>query len=210
MKKSLFALGVVCLSVQFAFAQSTVVNSWENSVEGWGTLQANWTSGGFSSTNGVTAGSYSWVLNAAASPDYGAALGGPASTSITAMLASAAPEVTVSVDVYATGFSYLQWDLTLNQNGGLGYASTDGYNYSQSPTIGSESTLTFSVPANLRTTLAANSTLPTSLNFQIGGNNGGTVYLDNLVITIVPEPGAPVLGGLGCAFLLVFLRRRHS
>ncbi|HXR04820.1 MAG TPA: PEP-CTERM sorting domain-containing protein [Verrucomicrobiae bacterium] len=199
------ALGIAVSALQTATAQTILVNSWENSVEGWGTLEANWTSGGFSTTTGVTQGSYSWILNAAGSPDYGAALGGTASTALTADLANAA---SVSVDVYATGFSYMQWDLTLN-GGGLGYQSTDGYTYSQSPVIGTESTLTFTIPSSFRATLAANPTIATSLNFQIGGGNPGTVYLDNLVVTEVPEPASLALMGLGAVGLVLF-RRRNS
>lgn len=208
MKKSLLALGMVCLSVQFTLAQSTLVNSWENSVEGWATLQANWTSGGFSSTNGVTAGNYSWVLNAAGTPDYGAAIEGTASASMTALLINAA---SVSIDVYATGFSSLQWDLVVNQQGNpAGDQSTDAYAFDRVPTIGSQSTLTFSMPDAIKNSLATNSTLPTSLTFQIGGVGGGTVYLDNLVVTAVPEPAALALAGVGVAFLLLFLRRHRS
>jgi hypothetical protein len=169
-------------------------------------ISPNWTSAGFSTTTGVTAGTYSWMLTAAASPDYAGAIGGTASTALTAELANAA---SVSVDVYATGFSYMQWDLTLNQNGGLGYQSADGYSYSQSPVIGTESTLTFTISQAFRDTLAANPTLPTSLNYQIGGGNGGTVFMDNLRITSVPEPCTLALSGLGVVGLLLF-RRRHS
>ncbi len=202
MKKTvLLALGLVGLLLQSA--QSQQLNSWENSVEGWVTLEANWTSGGFSTTTGVTSGNYSWILNAAAGPDYGTALGGPSSTLLTSQLANAA---SVSVDVFATGFSYMQWDLTINQSGGLGYQSVDGYTYSQSPVIGTESTLTWTIPASFQTTLAANPGLAASLNFQIGGGNPGTVYLDNLRINPVPEPTAATLLGIGFAGLLI--RRR--
>ena len=209
MKKTLLSssIGVAIFLAQNASAQSTLVNSWENSSEGWGMISTNWTSGGYSTTTGVTQGTYSWTLNAGVSPDYGGAFGGTASTALTALLANAA---SVSVNVYATGFSYMQWDLTLNQQGtgGLGYQSTDGYTYSQSPVIGSESTLTFSIPGSFRTTLAANPTLATSLNFQIGGGNGGTVFLDNLRITSVPEPTTLVLAGLGAIGWLAIRRRK--
>lgn len=211
MKTSIFlSLGLLGALAQTALSQSVIVNSWENSTEGWGVLETNWTSGGFSTTTGVTAGSYSWILNAAASPDYAGALGGTASTALTSLLANAA---SVSVDVFATGFGgYLQWDLALNQQGtgGLGYQSTDGYTYTQSPTLGAESTLTFTIPAAFRATLAANPTLPTSLNFQIGGGASGTMYLDNLLITQVPEPGTLALAGLGSLLALGAIRRRRS
>lgn len=199
-------VGTLVSILQPAAAQTTLVNSWENSAEGWGPLETNWTSGGFSTTMGVTDGAYSWMLTAAAGPDYGAAIGGTASTTLTSQLANAA---SVSVDVLAdSSFSYLQFDLTLNQQGGLGYASVDSYNYTQSPVLGTESTLTFTIPAAMRATLAANPTLGTSLNYQIGGGAGGTLYLDNLRITEVPEPATMALLGLGMAGLLAFRRRR--
>lgn len=207
MKKVLFlSVGIAAFFVQSASSQTVLVNSWENSSEGWGALEANWTSGGFSTTTGVTKGTYSWILNAAAGPDYSGAIGGTASTALTAELANAA---SVSVNVMATGFSYMQWDLALN-GGGLGYASTDGYGYSQSPTIGTESTLTFAISPAFRTTLAANLGTATSLNYQIGGGGAGTVYMDNLTITElpVPEPSTLALAGLGAAGLLAVRRRK--
>ncbi len=209
MKRIIAALtvGMLVSALQTATAQGVLVNSWENSVEGWGTLEANWTSGGFSTTTGVTDGTYSWMLTAAAGPDYGAAIGGTASTTLTSQLANAA---SVSLDVYATAEfgGYLQFDLTLNQQGGLGYASVDSYSYSQAAVLGSESTLTFAIPSAMRTTLAANPTLATSLNYQIGGGGGGTIYLDNLRINEVPEPGTFALLALGAAGFLTIRRRK--
>jgi hypothetical protein len=213
MKKTLFlAIGLVALLAQGASAQTVtnLINSWENSVEGWGPDGTIWTSGGFSTTTGVTEGSYSWILNASASPGYGFALGGTASTAITYDLAYATE---VQIDVYTPpgSFGYMQWDLDLN-GGGLGYASTDGYTYNQSPTIGSESMLTFTIPPSEQATLQANLTTPTSLNFQIGGSGTGTMYLDDLTIVdpvSAPEPSVLALVGVGAAGLLAVQKRRH-
>jgi hypothetical protein len=175
----LLLIGLLGLGISTVQSQ-TLQNSWENSLEGWTINEANWTSAGFSTTTGVTAGTYSWQLNAAAGPDYGLALTGPSSTGLTTSLANAA---SVSVDILATGFSYMQWDLEINQPGGAGTISVDGYTYNQSPSIGTESTLTFAIPSSVRQALAGHPGLPTFFTFQIGGGNPGSVYLDNLRVT---------------------------
>ena len=209
-------LGASAFLVQSLSAQSVtnVINSWENSSEGWGTDGANWSSGGFSTTTGVTQGTYSWILNAAGSPGYGFAIGSTASTAITVDLANA---TAVKIDVLATGFSYQQWDLTLNSSAftvplGGSYQSADGYSFPQSPVIGTETTLTWTIPASMQAILAANPTMTTSLNFQIGGGNAGTMYIDNLRIidpaTPAPEPATFAMMGAGVAGLLAFRRRK--
>jgi hypothetical protein len=211
----------VALACQSASAQSVVYNeSWENSSDGWGTIGGNMVSGGFSATTGVTEGSYSLILDGPATagsggggPNYAGQWGSTASTALTADLANAI-SVTLNVYVPAGDFGYyLQWDLALNQSGGLGYQSVDGYSYSQSATIGGEKTLTWTIPSSMQATLAANPTLPTSLNFQIGGgftSASDAVYLDQLEITdaAVPEPASIALLGMGAAALLKFARRR--
>ena len=163
-----------------------LINSWENSQENWTINEPNWTSSGFSTVNGVTAGIYSWNLTAAGSPDYGTAFSGASSTALTTTLANSA---SVSVDVLASGFSFMQWDLVVHQPGGGGDMSVDGFTYSQSPVIGSESTLTWAIPQSVRNALLSNPSLPTSVSFQIGGGNPGTIYMDNLRAT--PLPPAP-------------------
>jgi hypothetical protein len=204
------ALATALLTAQTASAQSVLLNSWENSVEGWGPLQTNWASVGFSPSTGITDGAYSWQVMAFSNPDYGAAFGGPSSTNVTFLLANAD---SVSFDVNVPGGGqgsfgfFLQFDLTVNQQGGIGYQSVDGYTYSQSANIGGQKTLTFAIPAGIRSGLAANIGLPASLNFQIGGGGGGNLYLDNLRVQ-VPEPGTMALLGLGAGALI--LMRRHS
>jgi hypothetical protein len=91
----------------------------------------------------------------------------------------------------------------------------DGYAYSQTANIGSEKTLVWTIPSSEEAILAANPTLPTSLNLQIGGgfsSSSDAVYLDNLVITdvAVPEPSSLALFGMGAAALLKFARRRNA
>src|SRR5271170_5317645 len=91
MKKNvLILISVLGLGLSAARSQ-TLLNSWENSLEGW-TIQEPgiWSTTGFSTTTGVTAGAYSWNLTAASGPDYGLALTGPSSTNLTTLLGNAA------------------------------------------------------------------------------------------------------------------------
>src|SRR5208282_2213208 len=135
----------------------TQVDSWENSMEGWTISEPGiWSTTGFSTTTGVTSGTYSWNLTAATGPDYGVALTGPSSTNLTVLLGDAA---SISIDVLTPvsgSFGYYQqWDVQVNQPGGAGTISLDGYTYDQSPAIGGpESTLTWTVPASVRQALA--------------------------------------------------------
>src|SRR5882724_12234736 len=84
-KQALLLCGMLWLGISTALCQ-TLLNSWENSLEGWSVLEtATWTSGGFT-TNGVTQGSYSWKLTATG-VDYGPTLQGPSSTNLTLSMA---------------------------------------------------------------------------------------------------------------------------
>ncbi len=181
-------IGMLGLGISRAQSQ-TLLYSWENSLEGWTISEPGiWSTGGFSTTTGVTAGTYSWNLTAASGPDFGTALVGPSSTNLTALLANAS---SLSVDVLtpvAGSFGYyLLFDVDVNQPGGAGTISLDGGAYNQSPSIGGpESTLTWTMPQSIRTALLNNPTLPTYLTFQIGGGGGGTMYVDNLRATLLP------------------------
>jgi len=185
-KNVLLLIGVLGLGISSARSQ-TLLNSWENSLEGWTIAEPGiWSTTGFSTTTGVTAGTYSWELTAASGPNYSTALTGPSSTALTALLANAA-SVSVDIDV-PTGGSfgyYLQWDLSVNQPGGLGSVSVDGGQYTQAASIGGQATMTFKIPASIRAALLANPTLPCYLSYAIGGGSSGamSIYLDNLRVT---------------------------
>ncbi len=187
LKNVLILFGVIGLGISSARSQ-TLLNSWENSLEGWTIAEPGiWSTTGFSTTTGVTAGSYSWELTAASGPNYNTALTGPASTNLTALLANAA-SVSIDIDVPVGGSFgyYLQWDLSVNQPGGLGSVSVDGGQFTQAATIGGQATLTFTIPQSVRAAMLANPTLPCSLSYAIGGGTTAgemTIYLDNLRIT---------------------------
>jgi hypothetical protein len=212
-KSLLLAAGAVAFLMQSAFGQVAYNESWENTSDGWSTIGGNMISEGFSTTFGVTEGTYSLILGdastATSGPNYAGQWGSTASTALTADLANA---TSVTLDVYVPSGDFggfLQWDLALN-GGGLGYQSVDGYNYHESATIGSEAVLTWTIPTAMQATLAANPTLATSLNFQIGGgftSAADAAYLDDLTIT-VPEPTTMALCGLGMAGLVALRRRK--
>jgi hypothetical protein len=195
MKRHLILLlGTLVLGIS-AQAQTVLINSWENSLEGWSIEETGiWSTTGFS-TNDVTQGSYSWNLTAASGPDYGAAIEGPSSTGLTAILGNTA---SISIDV-ATPIGgsfgyYQQWDLVINQPGGIGYTSVDGYCYCGGgyPNIGGSNTLTWTIPASISSGIAASPLAPCQIVFQIGGgfnsSVGNTMYLDNLRANLIGPP----------------------
>ncbi len=194
MKKLLVILtGLIGLAAPAVNAQ-TLINSWENSTEGWSILETGtWTSGGFSTTTGVTQGTYSWQLNAT-SVDYGPTLQGPSSTNLTELMANAASlsmDVVVKTNGPTFGFG-LQIDLEVNQPGGAGTISVDGYTYpggifTPGLTNGSVNTISWPVSQAVRTALDNNQNLPCYLTISVGGGGGGTIYIDNLRLTKIPQ-----------------------
>lgn len=196
MKRKLLALvGLLGLSISFGQAQTVLLNSWENSTEGWSILETStWTSDGFSTSNGVTQGSYSWKLSTTG-VDYGRTLQGPSSTNLTALMMNAA---SLSMDILPDTntppiFNWgIQIDLEVNQPGGAGTISVDGGNYpgdvySPQLTNGTVSTISWPVSQAARTALDAYPNLPVYLTLSVGGGGGGAIYIDNLRLTEIPQ-----------------------
>jgi len=203
-----FAAAAACLlgAVQ---TRATLVESWENTLDGWTVQQAPYTPS-FATSPGVTDQTYSLALAGTAGPSYGQMLQGPSTLSNTAILANAAD---LSIDVYNPGGSfgyYQQWDLDIN-NADTGFFSVNGYSYDRSGNIGGEATLTWTISPATRATLAS-STNPTQLIFQVGGGYTGgneTMWLDNVRTTdIVPEPASLTLAILAVGATIWCGRRK--
>ncbi|MGD0259080.1 MAG: PEP-CTERM sorting domain-containing protein [Verrucomicrobiota bacterium] len=203
-RAALLSVAAFTLNLQPAQASTVLVESWENTLDGWTVSGAGVGSYSFSTTQGVTDGSYSLDLTYASSPTYGTPMYSAYSSSLTSTLAN---NPSVSLDVYTPPASfgyYLQIQLWIN-NADTGYFQDGAY---IGTTIGSETTITFPVlPPALVATLAASSN-PTQIGFQIGGGGASDVFLDNLRVQEVPEPGTLALLGLG-ALGLVGLRGRR-
>jgi len=184
------------LSVSIVQSQE-LLNSWENSLEGWSVIQTStWTHDGFSTNSGVTDGSYSLQLTTTA-VDWGQTLQGPTSSSLALLMANAA---SVSMDIlvgtntppnFGWGF---QIDLEVNQPGGVGTLSVNNYYYEgiYSPQLGSGQvvTVTWPVLQAVRTALNAYPNLPCYLTLSVGGGGGGTVYFDNLRVNKIAQTQA--------------------
>jgi len=178
------------LSIPLVQAQTTLLNSWENSPEGWSIIETStWSSTGFSTSNGVTQGTYSWALTATG-VDYGQTMQGPASTNLTALMANAASlsmDIQLSTNAPAFGFG-IQIDLEINQPGGAGFMSVDGFNY-PGGVFGNfgQNTVSWPISQAVRTALDAYPNLPCNLVLSIGGGGGGTIYIDNLRLSKIPQ-----------------------
>jgi len=207
--RTLFAFALVVLTmVSTRSASAQLIESWENSADGWVTTSENptYVIGGFSTTTGVTDQAYSMSVTGSAGPGYGQMLRGPNSLFNTQTLANAS---SVKVDVLADpSFGFQQWTLVVN-GGTLGYHSVDGFSFSQSPVLGTESTLTWNISAADRAAYAADALLGTQVQliFQVGGGSGGTMNVDNLRAVPAPEPSIAGLMGLGAIGSM--LRRRR-
>lgn len=197
----------ICLGVA-PLASAGLIASFENDAEGWtinAAENAAYSITGFSTTEGVTDGTYSMIVEGTAAPSYGQLLVSPASTTLTAELANA---MEVSIDVTAAPGAFdwgSQWSAVIN-NADLGYTSLDGFGYSGFIGPGASGTLTWALTAAQRATLAG-SAADSTLIFQVGGGGPGTAYVDNVRTTEVPEPTALALLTLAAATALRGRRR---
>ena len=101
MKKNLFlSVGVVAFLLQTASAQ--LIESWENTLDGWTVVNPSYTSS-FSANYGVTEGTNSLALTGTVQPNYGVMLASQHTTALTAMLANS---TSIWLDVYAPAGSF--------------------------------------------------------------------------------------------------------
>ena len=184
----LMLIGVLGLGTAIGQAQ-TMLYSWENSLEGWSILETgSWTSDGFSTNKGVTDGSYSWKLTTTG-VDYGPTLQGPTSPTLALLMANAeSVSMDIQLSTNAPAFNWgIQIDLEVNQPGGAGTISVNGYNYLGIYGDFGQNTITWDVSQAARTALAAYPNLPCYLTLSVGGGGGGTIYIDNLRVTKIPQ-----------------------
>jgi hypothetical protein len=186
-----FAAAVLLCAVT---SESRALESWENpndpTFDGW-TIPTSENPGfmaAYSTVAGVTDGHYSLAISPTLAnmppaqqtdppyigngPTYGQMLRGPFLQSNTTALAHAnqvlfdinVPNPNPSVGAFE---NFLQFDVVVN-NSDLGPRSLDNYTYSDFALIGGQKTLKFTVPADIKTTLAG-STNPTQIIIQVGG-----------------------------------------
>ena len=196
-RNGLLALALFITSAAPAFAQTALIESFENGVDGW-TVPSPFGSTGQQanfqafplSTLGVTNGAASLGVGATAAntgsgPDYSQLMLSPgASTAyglnLTSILANA---TSISFDILAPAGSFggfLQFDTDIN-NSGTGFQSLDGFGY-PATTIGTETTITIPVTAAERAQLASSGT-GTQIIMQVGGGftaGNETFYIDNV------------------------------
>jgi hypothetical protein len=197
-RAALLSVAAFSLNLQPAQAATVLLESWENTLDGWTVSGGGVGSSSFSTAQGITAGSFSLDLTYPSNPNYGTPMFSAYSPSWTSTLAN---NPRVSLDVYTPPASfgyYLQVQLWVN-NADTGYFQDGSY---FGTTIGSETTITFpDLPADKLAILAVSSN-PTQIGFQIGGGGAGDVFLDNLRVEAVPEPSTLALLGLGALGLL--------
>jgi hypothetical protein len=215
-----------------AAASGQLIESFENTLDGW-TFNPSYNTQNFSSqfstTTGVTNGSYSLEIDSTATNvssrttvatgfNYAALLVSPRSAALAALLANS---TAVSIDFFAPSGALgygPQIDLDIDDGsgvpGGTGFTSTDGYSY-PTPANGLEVTQTYTLSAALRAELAVDAA-STGVNLVIQAGSGAAtapsipeLYIDNIV-AVAPVPEPATLGLLAAGASALLMRRRRA
>jgi hypothetical protein len=211
-RAAIITVSAAVLLLQGAPAQATLIESWENTLDGWTVIDSNNYSSAFSTKTGVTDGTYSLALTGTQAPGYGQMLRSQFAQSYTTILGNSS---SLSLDVFGPASSFggfLQFDFDINNND-TGFVSLDSFSYPGISPDGNEHTITVPISPSLQATLAASSN-PTQIIIQIGGGftaGNETMYLDNLrTVDLVPEPSTIALLATGLLGLVCIKRRRVS
>jgi len=225
-------LGVIAIAglcmMRPATASGQLIESFENTMDGW-TFNPSWNvqqfTQTFSTTTGVTDGSYSLEIDSGAIArtlngfNYGNALVGPNSVAMTTLLSNSSA---VTIDFFAPSGALgygPQVDLDVNGGPTFGYQSLDGYGY-PSFANGVEVTMTFPITPAQQSQLGLDAIggYGSDLVLQLGsGKPTATsipvLYIDNIQAIpgpppVVPEPAT--LGILGAAAGALMIRRRKA
>jgi hypothetical protein len=220
------AVAGLCMMRPVAASGQVEIESFENTLDGWNfnpTYNSQQYVSTFSTTTGVTNGSYALQMNSGATArvlngfDYGNLLVSPRTPLLAAELAVA---TSLSVDYFAPSGALgygPQIDLDIDDGGlvpgGTGYTSLDGFSY-PTPATGVEVTVTYPISAAVRSELLLDAASLTGedIVLQVGsgtpaGVNLPVLYVDNIQ-TQVPEPASLSLLALGAGSLLI--RRRKA
>jgi len=207
-------MGVVFMLAMKAQAVTVLIESFENGADGWATSPENapWSVAGNPTTPGATDGTKSLQLSGDKPLSYGQLFFSPVSVANTTLLGNSS---SISIDVFNNDIGqyggFQQWTVSINQFGGIGYQSVDGFSYSQTGATG-EKTLTWTIPAAIANGLLANPTLATSIHFQVGSGGDGvttrSMFVDNVRVEAVPEPAT--LGLAAASGCLAAARRRRK
>src|ERR1039458_6758495 len=87
-RAALLSVAAFSLNLQPTQAATTLVESWENTLDGWTVSGGGVGSSSFSTAQGVTAGSFSLDLTYASGPNYGTPLSSAYIPSLTSILAN--------------------------------------------------------------------------------------------------------------------------
>jgi hypothetical protein len=208
----LLSLAAMVACAAPAMASTTVIESWENTLDGW-TVPPSYNAQAFTpsfvTTPGVTNGTFAMAITGTGTggPNYGQLLEGPTTMANTSILGNASA-INLDVDTPAASFGFfLQFQFLLN-NADTGFVTLNSSYVSTN--IGSETTLSVPIPSSVAAQLAT-STNPTGIFIQVGGGFSGgneTMFVDNLTATNLPEPASAA--GLLSIGALSMLRRRRA
>jgi hypothetical protein len=211
-----------------AAASGQLIESFENTLDGW-TFNPSYNTQNytqtFSTTTGVTVGSYALQINSGVSSrtqllsgfDYGNLLLSPRSAGLAATLSGASA---LDIDVFAPSGALgygPQIDVDVDDGGGVaggtGYLSLDGYGY-PSPANGTEVTMVFPITPAQDAELALDAA-STGVDIVMQPGSGTptgaqipVLYIDNIQAVPVPEPASLGLLALGASSLM--MRRRKA